>query len=579
MEVFDILFENDPSGKMSKEKYLKEHYPQLHYNIIEYCKLNNLNDIAFSEKVYHFKYNIPHVMICSNAECSNTVNYKNSTYGYYRYCSTACISRDAVIKSMKRDKSLVKYGTNTPAESDVIKLKMLQTINAKSEEDRLIIKNKRSQTNIKNYGVDNPCKVKEIIEKRVKIFKQHNTWRINFEMTMIQRYGSVIPQRVDSIKQATINTNMKRYGVKYTLQSDNVKLSIKLTNADKYGVEHPMQNSAYKEIVVSHINKTYLNKLKIYYKDYILLDKNNDIYTFCCDLNNEHNFTINATLLHSRHADKTTLCTVCNPCNSSKSGLELQLLEFIKNNYCGNVVSNTRKVINGFELDIYLPDIKIAFEFNGTYWHSEQHKPMAYHKIKTDLCEEVGIQLIHVYQDDWLYKKNVVKFKILKLLNKIYSKIHADSCIIKELLPEESILFITDNTLLLNDLQNSTTYGLFYNDILVSTLTYRRHYEAYEIVSYCDILSYIVVGGYTKLFNYFIDIINPTSVYSYVDRSWLDNTLFIQFNFKAVCITSPSYYYVIKGIRVNEHAVDIKQYSNIFKIYDSGSIKYEIIYN
>ena len=97
----------------------------------------------------------------------------------------------------------------------------------------------------------------------------------------------------------------------------------------------------------------------------------------------------------------TTICTICNPINSSKSGLELQLLDFIKENYNDEIQTNKRTTLdNEFELDIYLPKLKLAFEFNGIWWHNELHKENNYHLKKTELCEKKGIQLIHIYEDD-----------------------------------------------------------------------------------------------------------------------------------------------------------------------------------
>jgi hypothetical protein len=65
----------------------------------------------------------------------------------------------------------------------------------------------------------------------------------------------------------------------------------------------------------------------------------------------------------------TEICTICNPLNSSKSGLENQLFNFISNNI--NVKRNERKILdNKYELDIYISELKLAFEFNGLWWHN-----------------------------------------------------------------------------------------------------------------------------------------------------------------------------------------------------------------
>ena len=46
--------------------------------------------------------------------------------------------------------------------------------------------------------------------------------------------------------------------------------------------------------------------------------------------------------------------------------MQNQIYEFIKSIYAGDVICDTRKVISPLELDIYIPDLRIAIEFDGT---------------------------------------------------------------------------------------------------------------------------------------------------------------------------------------------------------------------
>ena len=71
----------------------------------------------------------------------------------------------------------------------------------------------------------------------------------------------------------------------------------------------------------------------------------------------------------------------------------------IQKHYQGKVIQHKRKIIPPLELDFYLPDIKLAIEFNGTYWHSfEKQHNKEYHLQKSIACREKGIRLIHIYQ-------------------------------------------------------------------------------------------------------------------------------------------------------------------------------------
>ena len=66
------------------------------------------------------------------------------------------------------------------------------------------------------------------------------------------------------------------------------------------------------------------------------------------------------------------------------------------------IVENSREIIKPYELDIYLPKLKIAFEFNGLYWHNELYLEKNYHLNKTCSCENQKIQLIHWKLLDYL---------------------------------------------------------------------------------------------------------------------------------------------------------------------------------
>jgi hypothetical protein len=82
--------------------------------------------------------------------------------------------------------------------------------------------------------------------------------------------------------------------------------------------------------------------------------------------------------------------------NSETSKPELELLEFIKQHYKGWIETNDRSVLQGKELDIVLPDLGLAIEFNGTYWHSEEKVGKTYHQDKCNLVEAFGFQLIQI---------------------------------------------------------------------------------------------------------------------------------------------------------------------------------------
>ena len=117
----------------------------------------------------------------------------------------------------------------------------------------------------------------------------------------------------------------------------------------------------------------------------VMVDIDDD-FNYTCECDRGHTYITNKIIIHNRKSKNTVICTVCNPLNSfSTSGYEIQLQYFIKNYYNRKILFNDRLIIKPKELDIYLPDVKLAFEFNGLYSHNEITKSKNYHLNKTEL--------------------------------------------------------------------------------------------------------------------------------------------------------------------------------------------------
>jgi len=86
------------------------------------------------------------------------------------------------------------------------------------------------------------------------------------------------------------------------------------------------------------------------------------------------------------------------------SNIEKILYDWLKT-YNLNLKSNDRTILDGLELDIYLPEYKLGIEFNGLYWHSELFKNKDYHLNKTLECKKRNIELLHIFEDDWMFKQ------------------------------------------------------------------------------------------------------------------------------------------------------------------------------
>ena len=107
----------------------------------------------------------------------------------------------------------------------------------------------------------------------------------------------------------------------------------------------------------------------------------------------------------------------CPNCSNYVSNPEIEVSEFVKSLNL-QILTSKRNIIKPYELDIYIPSLNKAIEFNGTYWHySKKHFIPGKHGNKSNLCREKGIKLLHIREDLWNRDKEKMKQIILKFLN------------------------------------------------------------------------------------------------------------------------------------------------------------------
>lgn len=74
------------------------------------------------------------------------------------------------------------------------------------------------------------------------------------------------------------------------------------------------------------------------------------------------------------------------------------------------ILTSARTIPNTTELDIVVPKHKVAIEFNGLYWHTERTgRGKSFHLRKTQACADAGFRLIHVWEDDWKFRRSGVE--------------------------------------------------------------------------------------------------------------------------------------------------------------------------
>lgn len=420
-----------------------------------------------------------------------------------------------------------------------------------------------THNNINRLTTNNPAKQEDYIDKRISTCKE--------------KYGKDHFSQTDEFKERLKSNYLRTHGTESFFQTEEYKEKAKSTNNKKYGTDYWMQSEQRKMEVLRNICSEIGESYKI-------IDYNNlEIRVFHTKCGKE--FTMHSVTLHRR---KRSGAEICNHCNTFiNSNEEKELVKFLEQ--YTNVEVNNRRLIRPFELDAVLPDRKIAVEFNGTYWHSDEIVNNNYHKSKSDLCENLGYKLIHVWEDWWHNDKHIIK-SILNGYLGSNTKIFARNCEIKEVSSKIAEPFINNNHIQ-GYSASKITLGLYNNGHLVQIMSFNPHkaYE-WEINRSCTILNTTVVGGFSKLLKHFILRFNPKFILSYVLRDLFTGKSYEKYGFKLIGMTAPGYSWVNDMVRVSrqqcqKHKLlrqgfsgksenDIMRKRGFRKIYNSGNYKF-----
>lgn len=294
-------------------------------------------------------------------------------------------------------------------------------------------------------------------------------------------------------------------------------------------------------------------------------------------------------------------CPICADSTKVSKG-EVEVLEYIKSILPNNtwIEQNDRNILGGKELDIVLPDLGIAIEYNGNYWHSDEMVGENKHNNKFIEVENFGYRLITITDEEWLTKQEIVKSRLNTIFN-LNKVIYARKCKIKEISYANLSSFCN-----INHIQGSTVssinLGLYNTGTLVAVMSfsksrYTKEYE-YELIRYCSSINVSVIGGASKLFKYFERKYSPISIISYSDRRWNTGNLYIKLGFILKNISAPNYRY-IKGMKSynrqkfmkhklkelfpdiyseNKTEKEIMREAGYHRVYDCGNMVFTKVY-
>lgn len=359
-----------------------------------------------------------------------------------------------------------------------------------------------------------------------------------WDTTDIENRSGAFEQHITIVHNKTVEEHLKCYpdDLNYFKVFHKKKEKELKLNNEKNFIICPICNQKLEKMTYWHLKSKHnmtITDFKTKFPDFIMLSENAYNQASCAF--KEANLHVSKNKFISKYEKE-----LCN------------MLDTLNIQY-----ESSRQFLIGKEIDILVNDKKIGIEFDGLKWHTEWFgkKNHHYHLDKTKLCNEKGYGLIHIFEDEYVNKKEIVISKIKQILNinNTSNKIPARKCIIKEIYKHEAKSFL-DKYHIQGFSSASIYLGAFYKNNLIAVMTFKNgnlKNKGWNLTRFASNINFVCQGIGGKLLKYFIRNYNPNLIISFADRRWTVNpydNLYIKLGFSLDKFTSPDYKYYNENI-------------------------------
>jgi len=479
-----------------------------------YLKLGSIKELArelgiYNETLKKYLFDIFSFLMVSKEEMYRKRDARTKENLTNKY-GVDCVFKIEEVKNKIKKTLLETYGVDHNFKSKEIRENIKDTCLSRYGDKNYNNREKFIKTCIDKFGRDNYCNKSKRVE------------------TNNVRYGGKAPASSEKVRKKMKDSCLKRFGKEYALQCVDIKQKCENTCLSRYGHRYAFQDKdIINKIKGVRFGNTLLRWEKKYLKshNYELLDK----FTGIKNTDTEGHYD-SWRKYYFRHKDcgniftdtfnnGSIICPKCYPREGIISRKEV-IVSKLFTEY--PTILNSRKVVSPYEIDIFLPELNIGFEYNGCYWHSSLFKKNKYHRDKTELALSKGVKLYHIWEHD---NEEIVKSMVKSILGKSENRYYARKLKIKEVTYKERKLFFDANHLH-GDVKSSFALGLYQEDELVSCISFRKHKEGIEIARFATKLNSSCVGGFSRLLRHSmikIKELGYNKIITYCDRDWTPN--------------------------------------------------------
>jgi GNAT superfamily N-acetyltransferase len=252
-----------------------------------------------------------------------------------------------------------------------------------------------------------------------------------------------------------------------------------------------------------------------------------------------------------------------------KSVQEQEIRNWLKN--LGFDFLTNKTILNGKHIDLYNEQLKLAIEYCGLYWHTENSpaiRDRKYHYNKYKECQKQNIQLITIFSDEWCLRNKQVRNFIKSKLGLFSKRIFARKCTVQEISVEDGANFIAEYHIQ-NKKISIKYYGIYFGQELIGVMSFAIHHRDGKTLI-LDRLAfkedYQIIGGASKLFSSAIKWAkkeNYGAIITWSDNRWSTGKVYEKLGFIQDKCLKPDYSYVLMSMPFKRKSKQSSQKKNI----------------
>lgn len=261
-----------------------------------------------------------------------------------------------------------------------------------------------------------------------------------------------------------------------------------------------------------------------------------------------------------------------------------EIKDFIVQEYSQTIIDNPADFPYTPHHYAFLPEKKLIFHLISL--DKVQNKDFL---TLTNWFSDRNLKIVHLWEDVWLSKTEIVKSRIQSLLGKSKT-IPARLTKLRRIDKPTLDVFLNEN-----HLQGTTNaklkYGLFLpkkyfrildnepnnEELLVAVASFSNgrnvvrgnvKYRSYEMIRFANLCGFTVVGGFHKIIKGFVEEHKPDDIMTYADRDWSDGSSYEKLGFERIGETPPQLFYFDSAQQKRVYATE-----NV-NICNTGNLKY-----